>query len=73
MEIYLKLNAMHISEIMVFSDMLDVELPGKIEKLLLGKRYDMADVDLEKDLPECEIDQMSKLAEVVQWLAGLRD
>lgn len=73
MEVYLKLNKMHISEIMVYSDMLDVELPGKIEKVLLGKRYDMADVDLERDLPGCDEEQKGKLSEVVQWLAGLRD
>jgi lipoate-protein ligase A len=73
LEIYLKLNAMYISEIMVFSDMLDVELPGMIEKLLLGKRYDCADVDLDKELPECTLQQRQKLREVVDWLAGLRD
>ena len=64
---------MHISEIMVFSDMLDVELPGKIEELLLGKRYDMADVDLEQDFPDCSEEQKEKIREVVRWLAGLRE
>ena len=73
LEIYLKLNAMHISEVMVFSDMLDVELPGKLEKLLLGKRYDMADVDLEQELGNCSPEQSEKIREVVTWLAGLRE
>ena len=69
LEVYLKLNAMHISEIMVFSDMLDVELPGLIERLLLGKRYDMADVNLEEELPSCSGEQKEKLREVIKWLA----
>lgn len=73
LEVYLKLNAMHISEVMVFSDMLDVELPGLIEGLLTGKRYDMEDVNLEKELPDCTKEQKEKLCEVVKWLAELRD
>lgn len=73
LEVYLKLNAMHISEVMVFSDMLDVELPGLIERLLTGKRYDMEDVNLEKELPDCTKEQKEKLCEVVKWLANLRD
>ncbi len=73
LEIYLKLNAMRISEIMVFSDMLDVELPGTIEKLLKGKRYDMADVDLERDLPGGGEGQKRRIQEVIRWLADLRE
>ena len=73
LEVYLKLNAMHISEIMVFSDMLDVELPGLIEQLLTGKRYDMEDVDLEKELPDCTEERKERLYEVVKWLRELRD
>ena len=53
--------------------MLDAELPGKIEELLLGKRYDMADVDLEQDFPDCSEEQKEKIREVVRWLAGLRE
>lgn len=73
LEVYLKLNAMYISEIMVFSDMLDVELPGLIEQVLKGKRYDMADVDLEEALPSCSEEQKGKIREVVKWLSDLRE
>ena len=73
MEVYLKLNAMHISEAMVFSDMLDVEFPSLIEQLLTGKRYDMADINLEQDLSDYTEEQREKLSEVVKWLANLRD
>lgn len=73
LEVYLKLNAMHISEIMVFSDMLDVELPGLIEQVLKGKRYDMADVDLEEALPSCSEEKKGKIREVVKWLSDLRE
>ena len=72
-EVYLKLNAMHISEAMVFSDMLDVEFPSLIEQLLTGKRYDMADINLEQDLSDYTEEQREKLSEVVKWLANLRD
>lgn len=68
-EVCLKLNAMHISEIMVFSDMLDVEFPGLLEQLLSGRRYDMADIDLDKVLPLCSEEQKEKLQDVVKWLA----
>ena len=57
----------------MFSDMLDVELPGLLEELLIGKRYDMADVDLEPELPDCGEERREKLREVVEWLAGLRE
>ena len=70
---YVKLNAMHISEAMVFSDMLDTELPGLLEQFLKGKRYDMADVDPEKDLPKCSEERKERLLEVVKWLANLRE
>ena len=60
---------MHISEIMVFSDMLDVELPGLIEQLLVEKRYDMEDVNLDEELPLCGDEQKEKLRAVVKWLA----
>lgn len=73
LEIYLKLNAMYISEIMVYSDILDVELPNLIERLLIGKRYDMVDVNLEKELSFCSDEQKEKLCEVVKWLAELRE
>ena len=68
-EVCLKLNAMHISGITVFSDMLDVELPGLLEQLLAGRRYDMADIDFKKDLPLCSEEQKEKLQDVVKWLA----
>lgn len=73
LEVCLKLNAMHISEIVVFSDMLDVVLPGLLEHLLTGKRYDMADVNLDNELPDCTKEQKEKLCEVVKWLSELRD
>lgn len=71
-EVYLKLRAMYISEIRVYSDALDVELPGKLERLLLGKRYDMADLDLSREGSDCADDQKDKIKEVTDWLAGLR-
>jgi len=73
LELHLKLHAMHISEIRVYSDALDVDLPGRLEQLLLGKRYDMADVDPDRDGAECTDDQKNKIKEVVDWLAGLRE
>ena len=71
-EIWLKLHAMHISEIKVYSDVLDVELPGKLERILLNRRYDMADLDLEKDAPDCTAEQKERIREVTDWLASLR-
>ena len=73
LEVYLKLQAMHISEIRLYSDALDVELPGKLEKILTGKRYDMADVKEEQDFQELTEEQKQKAKEVVAWIAGLRE
>lgn len=63
----LKMNAMHISEVKVYSDSLDVDLPGLLEQLLRNKRYDMEDVEL--DSLSCSAEQREKLSEVTAWLA----
>lgn len=62
-EVQLKLNAMHISEIKVYSDALDTELPGILEQLLLGKRYDLVDINLSD-----AVIQKEKASEVIKWL-----
>lgn len=72
MEVWLKLHAMRISEIKIYSDALDTELPGKLEHILLGKRYDMADLDLEKEAADSTPEQKEKIRETADWLAGLR-
>lgn len=71
-EVWLKLHAMRISEIKIYSDALDTELPGKLEHILLGKRYDMADLDLEKEAADSTPEQKEKIRETADWLAGLR-
>ena len=70
-EIWLKLHAMRISEIKIYSDALDTELPGKLERVLLGKRYDMTDLELERETAGCEAEQRQKIKETVDWLDGL--
>ena len=70
-EIGLKLHAMRISEIKIYSDALDTELPGKLERVLLGKRYDMTALELEKETAGCEAEQRQRIKEVVDWLSGL--
>ena len=70
-EIWLKLHAMRISEIKIYSDALDTELPGKLERVLLGKRYDMTDLELERETAGCEAEQRQRIKEVVDWLSGL--
>ena len=76
-EVQLKLHNLLIGECKVYSDALDVELPGILENLLAGKRYDMQDVKLgsETDIFEGSIttEQREKLLEVVQWLAEIRE
>lgn len=69
LEVWLKLKNMHIEEIKIYSDMLDVELPAKLEQLFLGKRYDMADLDIERDAAESTPEEREKMQEVAQWLA----
>ena len=69
---YLKLNNLNISQCKVYSDALDVELPGLMEKLLLGKRYDMQGVSVD-ELPEASAKQKERLWEAVEWLSGIRE
>ena len=69
LEVKLTLRAMHISEIKVYSDALDVELPEELERVLLGKRFDMADMDLEKELLGRSPEQSEKIRQAVAWLA----
>ena len=67
-EIWLKLTHMQIEEIRVYSDMLDVEFPVKLEKLLLGKRYDFQDLDLAKEGENLTKEQQEKARTVCEWL-----
>lgn len=71
-QVYLKLNNLNISQCKVYSDALDVELPGLMEKLLLGKRYDMQGVSVD-ELPEASAEQKERLWEAVEWLSGIRE
>ncbi len=70
-EVWLKLQAMQISEIKIYSDVLDAELPGKLERILLGKRYDMGDLNLAKEAENCTPEQRERIRETVSWLAAL--
>lgn len=68
-EIWLRLKNMHMEEIKIYSDMLDVEFPAKLEKLLLGKRYDMQDLDVDAEAADFTEEQKKKAKEVSEWLA----
>lgn len=65
LEVWLRLKNMHIEEIKIYSDMLDVEFPAKLEKLLLGRRYDMEDLDVERDAADFTPEQREKVTESV--------
>lgn len=71
-EVQLKLQNLCISQCKVYSDSLDVELPGLLEGLLMGKRYDMQGVSF-RDAAGASADQQEKLAEVVEWLSRIRE
>lgn len=60
-EVHLKLKNLYIEECKVYSDVLDVELPGLLEQLLINQRYDMQGVYTEK----------KELKEVITWLGLL--
>ncbi len=58
-EVQMVLKNLHIHECKVYSDALDVELPEKLEGLLINQRYDLKDVDTDDE----------QLKEVITWLA----
>lgn len=58
-QVHLKLKNLYIAECKVYSDALDVELPAKVERLLLGQRYDMQGVETQDNV----------LNDIVLWLA----
>ena len=58
-QVHLKLKNLYITECKVYSDALDVELPAKVERLLLGQRYDMQGVETQDNV----------LNDIVLWLA----
>jgi lipoate-protein ligase A len=60
-EVHLKLKNLYIEECKVYSDALDVELPGLLEQLIINQRYDMQGVHTEK----------KELKEVITWLGLL--
>lgn len=57
-EIHMKLKNLHIQECKVFSDVLDVELPKRLEQLLINQRFDMRYVDTKEE----------QLKEIIEWL-----
>ena len=57
-EVHLKLKNLYIQECKVYSDALDVELPEKLENLLINQRFDLQNVETEDE----------RLKEVLQWL-----
>ena len=68
-EVWLRLKNMYIEEIKVYSDMLDVDLPAKMEQIFRGKRFDMADLNLEESGADCTPEQLEKVRETAEWLS----
>jgi lipoate-protein ligase A len=58
-QVHLKLKNLYIEECKVYSDSLDVELPDKLENVLINQRFDMQDVETDDE----------KIEEVIKWLA----
>jgi lipoate-protein ligase A len=58
-QVHMKLKNLHIEECKVYSDSLDVELPDKLEKVLINQRFDMQNVETDDE----------KMCEVIKWLA----
>ena len=65
----MRLKNMYIEEIKVYSDMLDVDLPAKMEQIFRGKRFDMADLNLEESGADCTPEQLEKVRETAEWLS----
>ena len=57
-EVQLKLKNLHVDECKVYSDALDVELPERLEKLLMNQRFDMREVHAKEE----------QIKEVIEWL-----
>lgn len=58
-QVHLRLKNLHIDECKVYSDSLDVELPEKVEKVLINQRFDMKNVKTDDE----------KICEIIKWLA----
>ena len=58
-QVHMKLKNLYIEECKVYSDSLDVELPDKLENVLINQRFDMKNVKYEDE----------KIEEVIKWLA----
>lgn len=58
-QVHLQLKNLHIGECKVYSDSLDVDLPEKLENVLINQRFDMKNVETEDE----------KIEEVIKWLA----
>lgn len=83
-QIYLKLDSLQITEIQIFSDALDTELPALLEQFLRGRRFDetalqqlllptaqSADSSTETAASitnPCSESQKEMIAQVVRWL-----
>lgn len=58
-EVHMKLKNLCIEECKVYSDALDVELPKRLEQLLINQRFDMQNVETKEE----------QLKAVIEWLA----
>lgn len=74
-QVYLKLESLHIREAQIFSDALDTEMPKILEFILQGRRYDGSDLDKEhlffdKSGQEisCTVLQKEQILQTLDWL-----
>ena len=73
LEVWIRLSAMRVSAIKVYSDALDVELPGALERMLLGKQYDLEEIDMETDVLDAAQgveERALRLKEAAAWIAS---
>lgn len=57
-QVHLKLKNLYIQECKVYSDSLDVDLPQRLEKVLISQRFDLQNVESDD----------KKVSEVLEWL-----
>lgn len=72
-EVQMKLDKMIIEQIKIYSDMMNVDLPPKVETYLLGKRYDMNGIDVDTENELFDDAEKIQVKDIVQWLACKKD
>lgn len=68
-EVQMNLNGLVIRQVKIYSDTLEAEVPQLLENLMLNRRYDLSDLEMENTCGGTDRDR--QITEVIEWLRSI--